>query len=131
MLQAGKTLSVVRQGVNIWSKRCSNEFDWQNESGVQSWLQAMDLRIQELGGYGVYRFLENLFHAFEALFEALTYSNSSTARDARAMLQRIRHISSVSTTIKIFILVKKKTFVTYCLTEFVRTVTLNKLNIFV
>lgn len=94
MLQAGKTLSVVRQGVNIWSKRCSNEFDWQNESGVQSWLQAMDLRIQELGGYGVYRFLENLFHAFEALFEALTYSNSSTARDARAMLQRIRHISS-------------------------------------
>ena len=83
-------------GVNIWSQRCTNEFDWQNVSGVQSWLQAMDIRIQELGGYGVYRFLENLFHAFEALFEALTYSNSTTAKDALTMLQRIRRISQVS-----------------------------------
>ena len=29
----------------------------------------MDLKIQELGGYGVFRFLDNLFNAFEALFE--------------------------------------------------------------
>ena len=82
-------------GVQIWSKRCSNEFDWQNSAGVQNWLTAMDLRIQELGGFGVYRFLENLFHAFEALFEVLTYSDN-TAKEALSLLQRIRRISTVS-----------------------------------
>ncbi|XP_012562951.2 uncharacterized protein LOC100212597 isoform X1 [Hydra vulgaris] len=93
MKQASNTLNVVRQGVNIWSKRCTNEFEWQNQSGIQSWLQAMDLRIQELGGFGVYRFLENLFHAFEALFEVLTYTDGNTARNALNLLQRIRKVS--------------------------------------
>ena len=55
----------------------------------------MDLRIQELGGFGVYRFLENLFHAFEALFEAATYSDDN-ADEALTLLQRIRKISTVS-----------------------------------
>ena len=56
----------------------------------------MDLRIQELGGFGAFRFLENLFHAFEALFEAATYSDDN-ADLALMLLQRIRKISTVST----------------------------------
>ena len=62
---------------------------------MQTWLQAMDLKIQQLGGFGVYRFLENLFHAFEALFEVLTYSDSTAAKNALGMLQKIRQISKV------------------------------------
>ena len=62
---------------------------------MQTWLQAVDLKIQQLGGFGVYRFLENLFHAFEALFEVLTYSDSTAAKNALGMLQRIRQISKV------------------------------------
>lgn len=62
---------------------------------MQTWLQAMDLKIQQLGGFGVYRFLENLFHVFEALFEVLTYSDSTAAKNALGMLQRIRQISKV------------------------------------
>jgi len=91
--EAEKTLTVVRQGVNIWSRRCTSEFDWQNQSGVQTWIQAMDFKIQELGGFGVYRFLENLFHAFQALFEVLTLGNTAAARDAIDLLHRTHRIS--------------------------------------
>lgn len=91
--EAEKTLTVVQQGVNIWSRRCTSEFEWQNKSGVQTWIQAMDFKIQELGGFGVYRFLENLFHAFQALFEVLTLGNTEAARDAIDLLHRTHSIS--------------------------------------
>ena len=82
-------------GIDIWASKCEKELNWQNTVGVQNWLTAMDLRIQELGGFGVYRFLENLFHAFEALFEASAYTDEN-ADEALTLLQRIRKISTVS-----------------------------------
>lgn len=62
----------------------------------------MDYKIQELGGFGVYRFLENLFHAFQALFEVLTLGNTAAARDAIDLLHRTHRISKVgSVTIRL------------------------------
>ena len=82
-------------GVNIWSKRCNNEFEWQKQTGVYAWLQSMDIRIQELGGYGVFRFLDNLFNAFQALFEHGTKDSSFLAQSYE-ILERTRQISAVS-----------------------------------
>ena len=83
------------EGIDIWASKCEKELNWQNTVGVENWVTSMDLRIQELGGFGVYRFLENLFHAFEALFEAATYSDDN-ADQALILLQRIRKVSTVS-----------------------------------
>eukprot|EP00794_Sanderia_malayensis_P016891 gene16891-18597_t len=88
-----QTLQVVNQGIDIWASKCEKELNWQNAVGVQTWLRSMDQRIQQLGGFGVYRFLENLFHAFEALFEAATYSDEN-ADEALTLLQRIRKVST-------------------------------------
>ncbi len=87
-------------GIDIWASKCEKELNWQNAVGVQSWLRSMDQRIQELGGFGVYRFLENLFHAFEALFEASSYSDEN-ADEALTLLQRIRKVSTVSVFIRV------------------------------
>ena len=70
-----------------------NEFEWQKQSGVYAWLQAMDLRIQELGGYGVFRFLDNLFNAFQALFDA---SGKNRLEIDYVIIERTRRISEVS-----------------------------------
>ena len=88
-------MSLSLKGIDIWASKCEKELNWQNAVGVENWVTSMDLRIQELGGFGVYRFLENLFHAFEALFEAATYSDDN-ADEALILLQRIRKVSTVS-----------------------------------
>jgi len=93
MSSVDQTLQVVNQGIDIWASKCEKELNWQNAVGVENWVTSMDLRIQELGGFGVYRFLENLFHAFEALFEAATYSDDN-ADEALILLQRIRKVST-------------------------------------
>lgn len=80
--------------MNIWSKRCSNEFEWQRQTGVYAWLQSMDLRIQELGGYGVFRFLDNLFNAFQTLFENGEV-DSITLADNYAIIEKTRQIAEV------------------------------------
>eukprot|EP00795_Rhopilema_esculentum_P013039 gene13039-3814_t len=95
MSSVDQTLQVVNEGIDIWASKCEKELNWQNSVGVQNWLASMDLRIQELGGFGAFRFLENLFHAFEALFEATTYSDDN-ADLALMLLQRIRKISTDS-----------------------------------
>ena len=50
----------------------------------------MDLKIQELGGYGVFRFLDNLFNAFEALFE------DSFEEEEAKILKNTKSISQVT-----------------------------------
>jgi len=53
----------------------------------------MDLRIQELGGYGVFRFLDNLFNAFEALFEG---SRGSEVEIYDVIVEKTKRISKVT-----------------------------------
>ena len=65
----------------------------------------MDLRIQELGGYGVFRFLDNLFNAFEALFDRSGLIGTEEER----IIESTRKISKVSLTRENFLLTLNET----------------------